>query len=110
MNWTQDIRRKLYSRLVSEIGAHGVWDAKIKPAVKREQYDRLLSALAREFSQEIGQPCAETAIQQQVNFATTTQAEFTHRSLIKNYVLNKAAALEVGFITSDELPKHLSID
>ena len=95
------MRRKMYSLIVSEIGNHKSWDEKIRPFKKRKQYDNILASLANEFS---GTP---NALQQQINFATTTQSKFNNRSHIRSFILNKAAALETGFITSDELPNHL---
>lgn len=107
MKWTQDYRRRLYSRLVEEIGLHQTWDAKIKPMAKRTQFDSLLATLAREFSQAAGETCAESAIQQQINFATTTERVLGDKSLVRNFILNKAAALEAGFISSSYLPKRI---
>jgi hypothetical protein len=101
--WTQNMRRKVYSRLLNEIGPHERWDAKIRPIWKRQQYDKILLELAIEFSSEV------TAIQQQINFATTTQQEFKNRSHIRSFILNKAAAIEVGFITTSQLPNYLKI-
>ena len=101
--WTQDMRRKIYSRLTNEIAPHERWDAKIKPIWRRQQYDQILTELAAEFSSEV------TAIQQQINFATTTQQEFKNRSHIRTFILNKAAAIEVHFITTQELPQYLKV-
>jgi len=84
----------MYSRIVKEIGRHQDWDEKIKPLKKRQQYEQLLNELADEFSGK------STALQQQINFATTTQQEFANRSHIRTFILNKAAAIEVGFITT----------
>ena len=101
--WTQDMRRRMYVRLANEIAPHENWDAKIRPVRKRQQYDQILSELASEFSVEV------TAIQQQINFATTTQQEFNNRSHIRTFILNKAAAIEAGFISTAELPCYLKI-
>jgi hypothetical protein len=101
--WTQEMRRKMYSRLSKEIAPHQNWDAKIKPIWKKQQYAQILSELADEFSLEA------SAIQQQINFATTTQAELKNRSHIRTFILNKAAAIEVGFIATPELPNYLKI-
>lgn len=107
MKWTQDCRRRLYSQLVAEIGPHHSWDAKIKPVTKRRQFNALLAVLAREFSQGAGEACTESAIQQQINFATTTERLLRDKSLIRNFIVNKAAALEAGFILSSSLPSRI---
>jgi len=108
MKWTQDCRRKLYSRLVEQIGSHHSWDAKIKPVTKRKQFDMLLTTLAHEFSQNTGETCTESAIQQQINFATTTESILKDKSLIRNFIMNKAAALEAEFISSSSLPNRIT--
>jgi hypothetical protein len=92
--WTQEMRRKVYGRLVKEIGRHQDWDGKIRPLLKRRQYNQILSELALEFG---GAP---SAIQQQINFATMTKEPTDDTSLIKNWTLNKSAAQEVGFISN----------
>ena len=92
----------MYSEIVKQIGAHRYWDEKIRPLKKRHEYNQLLSTLAEEFS---GEP---SALQQQINFATTTQWGLTNQSHIRSFILNKAAALETGFIETNELPSHLT--
>jgi hypothetical protein len=99
--WTQDMRRKMYSRIVREIGRHQDWDEKIRPLRKREQYLQILEELEAEFSGEA------TALQNQINFATTSQYKLKNRSHIRSFILNKAAAIEVGFIETNELPNEL---
>jgi len=108
MTWTQNRRQELYSRLMTEIGSHHLWDAKIKPVSKRPQFDKLLTTLAHEFCQETGETFAESAIQQQINFATTTERILRNRSHIRSFVMNKAAALDAGFILSSSLPIRIT--
>jgi hypothetical protein len=72
-----------------------------KAFIKRREYDRLLAELASEFH---GAP---SAIQNQINFSTTTQKSFNNRSHVANFILNNAAALETGFISTSELPNQL---
>jgi regulator of sirC expression with transglutaminase-like and TPR domain len=109
MTWTQKRREKLYSRLVSEIGPHRVWDEKIRPRAKRAEYDRLLMELAAEFSNETRDTCRVSAIQQQINFATTTQTEHNDRARIRSFILNKAAAIEAGFLSFHDIPQYLKV-
>src|SRR6266480_721978 len=99
---SQNKRRRMYAEIVKQIGPHRDWDEKIRPLQKRREYDQLLSKLAEEFE---GEP---TALQQQINFATTTQWGLTNQSHIKSFILNKSAALETGFILTNELPNHLT--
>ena len=107
--WSQEMRRELYSRLKKEIGPHRTWDAKIKPIRKRSQYDNLVDALANHLSNKAGRVIDTTAVQQQINWATTTQRAMRDRSHIRSFILNKAAALEVNFISSSELPEFMTV-
>lgn len=103
ITWSQEMRKKMYSRLAKEIAPHQNWDSKIRPIKKKEQYEQILSELAVEFSVNAN------AIQQQINFATSTQRALKDRSHIRSFILNKAAAIEVGFIATEELPNYLKI-
>ena len=101
IRWSQERRRKVYSRIVKEIGRHKDWGTQIEPLRKKQEYNRLLSELASELH---GAP---SAIQQQINFATTEQKSLNNRSHVANFILNTAAALEAGFISTRELPNQL---
>ncbi|HWD18586.1 MAG TPA: hypothetical protein VHB20_04860, partial [Verrucomicrobiae bacterium] len=107
--WTQNSRMKVYSKLVSEIGPRQLWDNKIRPKEKRAKYDKTLISLAAELSADTGEMCTVTAIQQQINFATTSQKAFKNPSHVRNLILNKAAALESGFLTFADLPQYLTV-
>ena len=101
--WSQEMRKKMYSRLVDEIAPHQNWDSKIRPIKKKQQYEQILAELAEEFSVNVN------AIQQQISFATSTQRALKDRSHVRSFILNKAAAIEVGFIVTEELPNYLKI-
>ena len=103
IRWSQDKRRKMYREIVRAIGPHLCWDETIRPLAKRKEYDQLLQRLAREFGGE------RSALQAQINWATTSQMPVMDRSRVRNFILNKAAALEMGFISSSELPSHMTI-
>lgn len=101
--WSQEMRKRMYSRLVNEIAPHQDWDSKIRPIKKKQQYEQILSELAAEFSVNVN------AIQQQINYATSTQRALKDRSHVRSFILNKAAAIEVGFIITEELPNYLRV-
>lgn len=92
----------MYSEIVRAAGPHRTWDGKIRPLRKRKQYEELLEKLAEEFGGDA------SALQQQINFATTTQWGLTNQSHIRSFILNKAAALETDFIETSELPTQLT--
>jgi len=110
MKWTQEMRRKLYSRLVKDFGPYDVGEAKIKPKDKQVQFHNVLAELAMQFSKEAGHFILASAVQAQINWATTSQKEMLDQSHIRNFVLNKAAALDAGFISASELPTHMTCE
>ena len=110
MKWTQEMRRKLYSRLVKDFGPYNVWGAKIEPKDKQVQIDKVLAELAIQFSKEAGHLVLASAVQEQINWATTSQLEMKDPSRIRNFVLNKAAALDAGFISASELPTRMTCE
>ena len=104
------MRRKLYSRLVQDFGPYNVWGAKIEPKDKKAHFDKVLAELAIQFSKEAGHFILASAVQAQVNWATTSQMEMKDPSRIRNFVLNKAAALDAGFISASELPTRMTCE
>jgi hypothetical protein len=110
MKWTQEMRRKLYSRLVKDFGPHNVWGAKIGPKDKQVQFYKVLAELALQFSKEAGHFIAASALHAQINWATTLQKEMKNPSRIRNFVLNKAAALDAGFISASEWPTRMTCE
>jgi hypothetical protein len=107
--WTQEMREILYSRLLQDFGPYAEWDGTRRPHGKKTQFDRMLGDLAKKFSRMAGQTITARAVEHQIAWGLTTQSEMRDRSRARNYILNKAAALEVGFLASDDLPKHMSV-
>lgn len=110
MKWTQEMRVKLYSRLVKDFGPYNVWGAKGEPKDKQVQFHKVLTELAMEFSREAGHLILANVVHAQINWATTSQKEMKDQSRIRNFVLNKAAALDAGFISASELPTRMTCE
>ena len=110
MKWTQEMRRNLYSRLVNDFGPYNVWGAKIEPKDKKDEFAKVLAELAIQFSKEAGHFILASAVQAQINWATTSQMEMKDPSRISNFILNKAAALDAGFISASELPTRMTCE
>jgi len=110
MKWTQEMRRKLYSRLVKDFGPYNVWGAKIEPKDKKVHFYKVIAELAMQFSKEAGHFIIASAVHAQINWATTSQKEMKDQSRIRNFVLNKAAALDAGFISASELPTRMTCE
>jgi len=110
MKWTQEMRRSLYSRLVKDFGPYNVWAAKIEPKDKRDEFYKVLAELTMQFSKEAGHLILADVVQTQINWATSSQKEMKDQSRIRNFILNKAAALDAGFISASELPTRMTCE
>src|SRR5271165_1554918 len=107
MKWTQEMRRKLYSRLVKDFGPYHLWGTKTEPQGTKVQFDEVLAELAKEFSKEAGRIILASAVQAQFNWATSSRKEIIDQSRVRGFVLNKAAALDAGFIAKADLPTRM---
>ena len=93
MFWTQEMRKKLYTVLATE-----------KPSTQ-EDLDTILGKIARELSKDAGRPIKVSACRAQMAWATNHQLKIKHKHHLRNYLFNRAAALEAGFITLKDLPE-----
>lgn len=62
------------------------------------------------FKEETNEDIEPTAVQQQIDWAYTHQNEIRARGHVSNYILNKAAALDTGFIKSNSLPLAMKLE
>jgi len=92
------MRITLYSRLVSEFGPHRHWGNEIKPKGKEDRFTKVIKKLGQEFR------VTPWGILDQLNWATTKQREVKDQSAVRDFILNKAAALKAGLIHYVELP------
>src|SRR6266436_3192175 len=106
--WTHDMRRHLYQRLAKQFGPHWTWKNR-KPNVG--ELKTALTELADELSQMSGRlhRITPSAVRNQMKWATTSQISVMGIGHVGNFILNKAAALDVRFISSSELPRQLTI-
>ncbi len=107
IKWTQELRRILYARLVMEFGPHETWLLKNYPKGQKERYGEVLKELAAYFTQLTGDRFEASAVDQQVAWATTRQESITTESFAYQFIMNKSAALEMGFLTSSRLPSYM---
>jgi hypothetical protein len=103
IKWTQELRRVLYARLTMEFGSHDKWVMLSYPEGQKARYHEVLKELAKYFSQLTGERFAWTAVQQQVDWGRTRQEEI-RANYLRQYILNKAAAIEMGFLPASSLP------
>jgi hypothetical protein len=99
--WTGDVRRVLYKQLVREFGALETWEKTNSPGKGR---DKQFEKFCEQFAKVIGANSAK-AVQHQIRFAMPETAKgSTWGRHAQTAILNKAAALEAGFIKDKHLP------
>jgi hypothetical protein len=103
--WTMEIRLVLYRRLVEQFGAIDKWKETSSPGGDRnKEFDQFCEDFARVVGAKSGD-----AVKHQIRFAMPESVRGSG-SIWKNgghapvAILNKAAALEAGFIEGKHLP------
>lgn len=100
--WTSPIRQIVYSRITMEFGPFKTWNGETPH--NKARYEEVLKELATYLSELTGQTFKYTAVKQQIAWAVTKQTTIKNPSLMRQFVGNKSAALEMGFIAQSELP------
>lgn len=77
------------------------------PRDNKARFDEVKDQLAKYFSEMAGRTISAGAVDNQLAFAVTGQRELTNAGFARNFILNAAAALEVGFTSSADLPGHI---
>lgn len=103
------MRRLLYACLLSEFGPHRDWSGSRYPRDRRTEFHALLTKLAGVFSTLTGKTITRDAVEQQVDWGITVQKEIKSNGHARAFIMNKAAALDVGFITTADLPAFMSV-
>jgi hypothetical protein len=99
--WSGDIRRVLYKQLVREFGSLDSWEKATSPGRGR---DKNFRKFCQQFAEVVGASSAK-AVQHQIRFAMPeTIRGSTWGRHAQTAILNKAAALEAGFIKDKHLP------
>lgn len=99
--WSGDVRRVLYKRLVELFGPYDEWEKTSSPG---RGLDEEFDKFCRTFAQAVGAKSAD-AVKHQIRFAMPeTKRGSTWERHAQTAILNKAAALEGGFITDKHLP------
>lgn len=104
MKWTQKMRDILYSRLVEKFGQYSTWEKATNPG-DAKLYDEFLSEIAEGLGKITGQTFTKEAVANQIAWGISKQQEIKNVGHNRNFIMNRAAALESGFITSKDLPK-----
>lgn len=104
--WTGDARRVLYKRLVDLFGPYIQWTKKSSPGRDR---DADFWEFCEKFAAAVGAKSGK-AVQHQIRFALPeTERGSTWGRHAQTAILNKAAALEAGFIEDKHLPDLVAV-
>jgi hypothetical protein len=107
--WTQELRNLVYRRLKQQFGPYAKWKRKYHPPATDKEYEAALREIANFISGLTGESFAWTAVKQQVHWAIGTQSQAKSKGYARQYIPNKASALEAGFLTSSDLPLMMSM-
>ncbi len=104
--WTGDVRRVLYTRLVEKFGSLDIWTGTSSPGGKHE--DEFV-AFCEDFARVVG--AKSEAVKHQIRFAMpeSSSGSVWEEGHARSAILNKAAALEAGFIKNKHLPNLLAV-
>jgi len=108
--WNATNRNHLYATLVKAFGPYSAWVKATYPAGKKDEYEEFIADYSRWFQSETKESVTAEAVKQQISWAFTNQELFQDQSHIRNWILNKAAALESGFIGTKDLPNVFRVE
>jgi|TARA_R110000824_G_scaffold185997_18_gene367194 hypothetical protein len=105
--WTYELRKYLYSLLVYYHGPYELWEKTGVPGYSRNlqgaSYEQTLTLIADTLTAISGDEFEPTAVQQQVKWATSQQAQVKHTGYRYTQIQNLVAAIDCGFMRN----KHL---
>jgi hypothetical protein len=107
--WSQEMRRFLYQTLTEQFGPYRAWQGHSLPVGAGARFQEVLALLRQALSAQSGHALGPRAVELQLRWALTTQPAITDR-YVSAFLLNVAAALEVGFLSVDDLPTCLLQD
>lgn len=110
VKWTQELRSILYRRITAEFGPYREWGMADYPSNRKSEYEQALRDIAHFISAMTGDQFESTAVQQQVRWGFSKQSGVNDQSRARQFILNKAAALEAVFISAKDLPKMMLIE
>jgi len=102
-------RKYMYQRLVSEFGPHKEWHKHTNPLNKSDAIKRFYAKMAIELKNVFNVVVTPKAVEQQVAFAISHNKSLTN-GFFQSYILNKASAIEAGFIDKNDLPVAVSFE
>jgi len=116
--WTQDIRRVVYKRLMKEFGPCSEWKSRTNPTGDSKKWWKILNDIAIGLTSLTGHKFTSNEFKkngerQEIGSAVASQIQWgiqkiqqscVNTGAVKNFVLNRAIALEIGLIDSTDMP------
>ncbi len=107
--WTQDIRKELYRLVLKIFGPQSSWDVSSKPN-DRKAYVEFCRSQSQLLTTKLERNITDDAIDMQIRWAVTLQTAEVACTHVRNYLLCKTAAMEVGLIDRTGLPHTLTVN
>ena len=108
VKWTHELRCLVYRSITTRFGQHNKWGTKFHPDGKRSEYGQTLKIIADFLTTLTGARYLPSEIQQQINWAISEQKALIKKNYSRQYILNKAAAIESHFLEGKDLPALLA--
>src|SRR4249920_3583830 len=107
--WTHQLRTIMYARITMEFGPYAGWGHSRHPKDKKSRYEAVLRELATYFSAVTNSTFEWTALGMQIDWACSDPKTVIKATQSQVFILNKAAALEMGFIKDSDLPREILV-
>jgi hypothetical protein len=108
IKWTHQLRCEIYSNLKNDFGTVENWKASTVPT--REAFYEKMRLRLLEIVNEPEIELSDLAVKQQIEWGIITkQPSINEAGFVRNWILNKAAAIETGLINSGDLPEILLV-
>lgn len=107
--WTLSMRVFLYEALLMHFGPYEEWGESYYPKNYKTEFWSFLEKLAEHFSRRCDCEITPSAIHQQFKWAITNQDNVKPTQIVQ-FLKNKVAAHEVGFIRTSHLPSFMLLE
>jgi len=111
MKWNQDIRRIVYRLLMETFGSCENWHNRANPTGNYQEYKDFLERIADGLAFLTNNKCTSSAVKQQILWGIQKkQSTCKNVGYLRNFIDNRAMALEIGLINSKDLPSYALFD
>ena len=111
--WTQEVIRLLFKNLKEKFGPKSCWENDSYPSLKKKnEFDQFCNDFRKIVFSLTGEfPHSIEAIKLQIRWGSQKiNSNVNEKSMVKRYIMNRAASLETGFIEVDSLPNSIKFE